>query len=117
MLGIIFIFLKNGIVGISRLTPESTDRDAEMLAYLKQGDILAEHNLMPENQYPASATATALSEVELLSIRRQEFLELLIEYEDIALELARMLSGRLVDINTRLSSKGAETKISLSLWV
>lgn len=105
-------FIKNGIVGISRLTPESQHDEAEILAYLKQGDILAEHNLL-EHHYPASGTATALSEVDVLTVRRQELIDLLLGYDQLALELAKMLSERLMGINTRLSSKGADIKLSL----
>lgn len=105
-------FIKNGIVGISRLTPESQHDEGEILAYLKQGDILAEHNLL-EHHYPASGTATALSEVDVLTVRRQELIDLLLGYDQLALELAKMLSERLMGINTRLSSKGADIKLSL----
>lgn len=109
-------FIKNGIVGISRLTPESQHDEGEILAYLKQGDILAEHNLL-EHHYPASGTATALSEVDVLLVRRQELLDLLLGYNQIALELAKLLSARLMGINTRLSSKGADIKLSLIFGV
>ncbi len=110
-------FIKNGIIGISRLTPGSSQQDAEILAYLKQGDILAEHNLLQGHHYPAAATATALSEVELLRVNRQNMLEMMLGYDNTALEMARMLSQRLIGINTRLSSKGAEIKLSLIFGV
>ncbi|MCB9437894.1 MAG: cyclic nucleotide-binding domain-containing protein [Anaerolineales bacterium] len=109
-------FIKNGIVGISRLTPESQHDEGEILAYLKQGDVLAEHNLL-EHHYAASGTATALSEVDVLLVRRQELLDLLLGYDQIALELAKLLSERLMGINTRLSSKGADIKLSLIFGV
>ncbi len=105
-------FVKSGIVGISRLTPGDTQQDASILAYLKQGDLFSEHNLLDSHQYPASATVTALSEVEVLEIKRRDLLDLLIRYDKSALELARMLSQRLIAINTRLSSTGADTKLS-----
>lgn len=106
-------FIKMGIVGISRITPNTTTREAPIFAYLKQGDILAEHNLLGERQYAASATATALSEVDLLQIRRGDFLDFLLTFDDLALELARILSERLMVINNRLSSQGSETKLAL----
>lgn len=106
--------IKSGIVGISRLTPDERYNDnTEMLAYLKQGDILGEHNLSSHHNLAATATATALSEVELLLIRREDFLDVLLRYDIAALRLAQMLSGRLVNLNGRLSSKGADVKLSM----
>ncbi len=106
--------IKSGIVGISRLTPDERHTDAtEILAYLKQGDILGEHNLSSNHNLAATATATALSEVELLVMRREDFLSMLLRYDATALRLAQMLSGRLVGLNSRLSTKGGEIKLSL----
>lgn len=106
--------IKSGIVGISRLTPDERDNDAtETLAYLKQGDILGEHNLSAQHNLAASATATAMSEVEVLIMRREDFLSVLTDYESTALRLAQMLSSRLINLNTRLSTKGADVKLSL----
>lgn len=106
-------FIKSGIVGISRISGEGHDDSTEVLAYLKQGDILGEHNLLTHHQYTATATATALSEVELLSMRHEAFLDLLLEYDNAALRLARMLAERIIAVNGRLSSKGADTKLTV----
>ena len=106
-------FIKTGIVGISRLTPESNSSEIEVLAYLKQGDILGEHNLFTEHQYAAMTTATALSEVELLVLSKEHFLSLMLNYDKTALKLAKMLAQRLLSVNTRLSSKGADVRLSL----
>ena len=106
-------FIKSGIVGISRLTPESSTRETEILAYLKQGDLLGEHNLLTDHIYPASTTATALSEVELLVMGHEIFMDLLRSFDEVALRLAKVIAERIVDVNARLSSKGADVKASI----
>lgn len=106
-------FIKSGIVGISRISGEHHEADREVLAYLKQGDILGEHNLLAAHNFAATATATALSEVELLAMKREDFIALLLNYDNAALRLARMLAERIVSVNTRLSSKGADTKLTV----
>ncbi len=106
-------FIKSGIVGISRISGEGHDDNTEVLAYLKQGDLLGEHNLLTDYQYSATATATALSEVELLTMRHEDFLNLLLTYDAVALRLARVLAERIVSVNGRLSSKGADTKLTV----
>lgn len=106
--------IKNGIVGISRLKPDERHTDeTEILAYLKQGDLLGEHNLSAQHNLPSLATATALSEVELLRIHRNDFMEILLRYESVALKLAKMLGERLLDLNRRLGSKGGDVKLSV----
>ncbi len=101
--------IKNGVVGISYLSPDR--RGSQTLAYLKQGDILGEIGVL-ENQ-ARSATATALSTVEVLVIKRDLFLRLLAKYDQAALELARMLGRQLVATSARLSQSDLETRLIL----
>lgn len=110
-------FVKNGIVGVSRLSPGSQSQDAPIFAYLKQGDILAEHNLLQDHHYPASATISALSEVDVLHIKRHDFLQLLLNFDMMALELGHILAERLSTIHLRLSKQDAETQLALIFGV
>ena len=101
--------IKNGIVGISHL---STDRKtSQTLAYLRQGDILGEIGVL-QNQV-RSATATALSNIDVLVIKREQFLRLLEKYDTAAIELARMLGRQLVATSARLGQQEAGTNLVL----
>lgn len=101
--------IKNGIVGISSLSPDM--RSGQILAYLKQGDIVGEIGVL-ENQV-RSATAVALSNVEVLVIKRAQFLSLLEKYDTAALELARMLGRQLITTSARLSHTDRKTHLIL----
>lgn len=101
--------IKNGIVGIARLGPGR--KQSQNLAYLKQGDILGEIGILEDQT--RSATATALSKVEVLAIKRNQFLELVQKYDSAALELARMLGRQLVATSARLEQR--ETGVHLIL--
>ncbi|MBI1881880.1 MAG: cyclic nucleotide-binding domain-containing protein [Chloroflexi bacterium] len=93
------VFLvKSGIVGITHLSPGA--KSNQILAYLKQGDILGEIGILGNKA--RSATATALSEVSVLMLKRDIFLELLQKFNATALELARILGQQLVVTTNRL---------------
>jgi CRP-like cAMP-binding protein len=101
--------IKNGIVGISHLSPDRTS--GQTLAYLKQGDILGEIGIL-ESQ-TRSATATALSNVETLVLKRDQFLNLLQKYDTAAIELARMLGRQLLATSARLEQSESHTRLVL----
>ncbi|MBN1200969.1 MAG: cyclic nucleotide-binding domain-containing protein [Anaerolineae bacterium] len=108
-------FIKIGIVGITRLSPNT--RDTQILDYLKQGDLLGEYNLLSEQCAVASATATALSEVDVLLMAQDDFIYLLENHHKAAIELARMLLQRLLAASERLSSRGTSNTLSLVIGV
>lgn len=96
-------FIKSGIVGISHL---ASDRlKTEVLTYLKQGDLLGEYGLLFDQNVAASATATALSEVDMLVMKRQEVLDLLKAHPNAAIELIQMLTQRLLALDTQRRTK------------
>lgn len=105
------LFIKNGIVGITRLAPQS--QDAQMLAYLKQGDMLGEMSLFMEQSAVSNATATALSEVSVLAIKRDAFRDYLKQDRQAALELSRILLLRLQETNSRLVSINEDSRLAL----
>ncbi len=94
-------FIKSGIVGLTRLSPNT--RSAQILTYFKEGDFLGEYGLLPDQNVTSAATATALSEVEVLVMQRRDVLNLFQLHPTAALEMIQMLTQRLVDQDARLS--------------
>jgi CRP-like cAMP-binding protein len=98
-------FIKSGIVGITHLS--SQKRATPILTYLKQGDLLGEYGLLFEQNVATSATASALSEVEVLLMKREDVLDLLKKHPSAAIELIQMLAQRLLAMDTQRESKTA----------
>jgi CRP-like cAMP-binding protein len=88
----------NGIVAVKRIL--AGDKEI-LLAYLMSGSTFGEVGIL-ENQ-PRSATVSALSDVDVLVIRREDFLKILNKYPSVAIELAKMLGRYLVESNKRAS--------------
>jgi len=95
----------NGIVAVKNMMREKE----RILAYLMPGNIFGEVGIL-ENQ-PRSASVEALSEVDVLAIKREDFLAILEKHSSIAVELARMLGHYLVQANRRLSNEDSETRL------
>lgn len=64
-------FIKSGIVGITRYSPQT--KEQKILNYLKAGDILGEYSVIAGQGGTASATAAALSNVDVLTLNRPNF--------------------------------------------
>ena len=92
-------FIKSGVVGISRFSAENNEK--KMLAYLKPGDIIGEYGVMLRQGGAATATATAMSAVTMLMIRKHEFLNVLNKYPAVTVEVVRILVQRLLLANDR----------------
>jgi CRP-like cAMP-binding protein len=106
-------FIKSGIVGITHLS--SDRRDTRILTYLKQGDLLGEYGLLFEQNVSASVTATALSEVDVLVMKRQDVLDLLKKHPSAAIELIQILAQRLLAMDAQ--SRTTEAALCLVLGV
>ena len=102
----LFMIVK-GIVAVKNMAGDKE----QVLAYLMQGNIFGEVGIL-ENQ-PRSASVEALSEVDVLAIKREDFIEILQQHSSVAIELARMLGRYLIQANRRLSNEGSETKLIL----
>jgi CRP-like cAMP-binding protein len=97
----------NGIVAV-----KSVVRGREnILAYLMPGNTFGEVGIL-ENQ-TRSASVSALSEVEVLVLQREDFVDILQRQPGVAIELARLLGRYLVQSSRRLSSENAETRLIL----
>ncbi|MCS6832401.1 MAG: cyclic nucleotide-binding domain-containing protein, partial [Flammeovirgaceae bacterium] len=86
----------NGIVAVKRIL--GGDKEA-LLAYLMPGSTFGEVGIL-ENQ-PRSATVSALSDVDVLVIRREDFMKILLKYPSVSIELAKMLGRYLLESNKR----------------
>lgn len=98
--------IRHGLVEITRLCPNGR---VEKLAYLKPGDVLGEVSLV--TRLSCTATATALSQVDLLLIRRTAWDDLLARHSSVAIALARILGQRLSNTTARLSRLTAENHL------
>lgn len=110
------VFVKNGIVGVTRLMPGSK-QDSQILAYLKQGDMVGEVTMLLETGLVADTTATALSEVDVLAARPKEIREYLKQDRVAALALARLIVERLQQTGERLVHTNKENKLALVFGV
>ena len=106
-----FYIIKSGFVGITTLAAQQ--ETANSLAYLEKGQILGEVGLLVGQK--ATATATALSRVQLLSLTRSAFFKLLNDYAPVATQLARILGQRLAT-TTRLLNR-SKAQINLCVLV
>ena len=106
--------VKRGIVAVTRASVLTGETHA--LAYLMQGDLLGEMEFLSSAQgaATAAATAVALTELDLLAMKGQDFLDLLQEESSVALGLARDLVRRLKATNERIGTgDGLENRVCL----
>ncbi len=101
----LFIIIQ-GIVKIKKVVPGHPDK---ILAYLLPGNTFGELGILEKK--PRSATVQALTDVELLFIQRESFIQILHEHPSITIELARMLGYYLTESNKRLTQGGREKKV------
>jgi CRP-like cAMP-binding protein len=100
--------IANGIVSIQRRTGKA---QSQTLAYLMPGNTFGEVGIL-ENQ-PRSATVMAVTEVDVLVIRRAEFLDILHRYPTVTIELAKMLGRYLVESNKRIARGNSRARMIL----
>lgn len=99
--------INNGIVAVRRVVREKEST----LAYLMPGNTFGEVGIL-ENQ-ARSASVVALSEVDVLVIRREDFVEIMHQYPVVSIELAKTLGRYLMQSNRRLSQEGSDSKLIL----
>lgn len=102
-----------GLVKISRI---SEDGKEVILAVMGKGDFFGELSLL--DGQARSANVTVLKDSEMLLIHRDDFLPLLKEFPQIAIELLKVLAGRLRKSDTQIKSlslKNAVGKVAGTL--
>lgn len=88
--------------GNARVAITGTEGRETVLAFLEEGDFFGEMSLLDGD--PRSATVRATTDVRLLLVRRQTFLDLLRQFPEIAIGLMTELSGRLRHANRKISA-------------
>ena len=100
--------------GEVRVSQKSDPNNEEALIVLKKGDLFGEMGLLED--LPRSATVIAHSNVVMLEIAREDFLDFITKESEagvkILLKLSRILSSRLRETDTKL-----KTFISLTMWL
>ncbi len=100
--------------GEVRVSQKSDPDNEEALVVLKKGDLFGEMGLLED--LPRSATVIAHSNVVILEIKRDDFLEFLNNESEagvkILIKLSKILSSRLRETDTKL-----KTFISLTKWL
>lgn len=97
----IFI-VQSGMLAVTRTSVVMGE--IHTLAYLHEGDLLGEIELLSSPQSLTIATATALTQAVLLEMKGADFLDLLNEKNGVALELARILAQRLRATTERIGT-------------
>lgn len=97
--GQVMYIIRSGRVKISRINYTGEE---VILAILGATDFFGELSIIDEG--PRSATVTSLEEVELLSLRRQDFLELMTQHPVIAISLLKLMAMRLRKTDAQLVS-------------
>jgi CRP-like cAMP-binding protein len=100
--------IANGIVAVKKLVNKQKEH---IFAYLMHGQSFGEVGIL-ENR-PRSATVSAVSEVDVIVIQRNDFLDILHRYSVVAIELARTLGRYLTETNHRLSRSKTAAKLIL----
>lgn len=94
-----FYILLDGSAKVAVTGPEGGEA---VLAFLEEGDFFGEMSLLDGD--PRSATVRATSEVHLLLLRRQAFMELLRRFPEIAIGILTELAARLRHANRKISA-------------
>ncbi|TAF34287.1 MAG: cyclic nucleotide-binding domain-containing protein [Cytophagales bacterium] len=100
--------ITNGIVAVKRRGASNQDH---VLAYLMPGNSFGEVGIL-ENQ-TRSASVTALSDVDLIVIRREDFLDILHDFPQVAIELCKTLGRYLVESNRRVARGNKKSRLIL----
>ncbi|MBI5931579.1 MAG: cyclic nucleotide-binding domain-containing protein [Chloroflexi bacterium] len=108
-------FVKSGIVGMTHFNPH--DANKRILSYVKQGEILGFYALQVGHIQSSPVTATALSEVEVLALKREDVFELIEKHHVAALALNQMLIQRVITLANRSDGSADEARLALVVSV
>jgi CRP/FNR family transcriptional regulator, nitrogen oxide reductase regulator len=98
-----FYIIIEGKVKVAKLA--STGKEI-ILSFFGSGEMFGEVAVFENRPYPASAKA--VTEARLLSIRKADFLNFLLKHPEIALKIMGILSSRLRDSQSRLRDLAGE---------
>lgn len=98
----------NGIVAVKKIIATGKE---QIFAYLMAGNTFGEVGIL-ENQ-PRSATVSALSDVDVLVIQREDFIQMMYDYPQIGIGLCKMLGKYLVESNRRQTRASKKARLIL----
>ncbi|MEB3286988.1 MAG: Crp/Fnr family transcriptional regulator [Vampirovibrionales bacterium] len=87
--------------GIAKITLLNDKNDAVNVTLFKTGDFFGELSLL-EARPTRTANVIAASEVEVLAIQRPQFMKLMHQHPDLALNMAKVLGQRIRAMNDRM---------------
>ena len=108
-----FFIILSGVVKVTRL---SDDGREVILAILGESDFFGEMSLLDGES--RSANVIALEKTEVLTLNREDFLEVLHEYPTIAIQLVKEMAGRLRKSDRQIASlslSDAEKRITMCI--
>jgi NTE family protein len=85
--------------GLARVLVAEPDGEQGAVARLRRGDVIGEMSLLTDE--PRSATVVAATETTALELGRDDFATLVSRHPHVLLNLSRILSRRLVEVNVR----------------
>ncbi|MDQ3930242.1 MAG: cyclic nucleotide-binding domain-containing protein [Chloroflexota bacterium] len=94
--------ISHGMLAVTRTSPLTGE--THHLAYLKPGDLLGELEALEGPHSLATATATAVTQVDLLEIGSADFLDMLQRENWVLMDLSRKLAQRLRATTERLGT-------------
>lgn len=97
--GQVLFVIRSGRVKISRINSAGEE---VILAILGPADFFGELSIIDGG--PRSATVTSLDEVELLSLRRKDFFDILHSYPLVSISLLKLMAGRIRKTDAQLVS-------------
>lgn len=103
----LFVLL-NGIAVVKKIFQNEPDK---ILAYLMPGNSFGEVGIL-ENK-PRSATVGALTEVDVITIPKNDFEQLLLKYPQVGIELAKLLGHYLTETNKRFTRGDVDSRVVL----
>jgi CRP/FNR family transcriptional regulator, nitrogen oxide reductase regulator len=98
-----FYIVAEGKVKVTKLA--STGKEI-ILSFFGPGEMFGEVAVFENKPYPASAQA--ISETRLISIKKSDFLDLLMKHPSVSLKIISILSGRLREAQNRLRDLAGE---------
>lgn len=108
-------FIQNGVSAVTYR--ESQFATPEHYAYLKENDIFGEAGIFAEGVHYATASVSAVTDVDLVVLPYQAFIDILTNYHPAALEVARILTERLTVTSDKLIREIEQQNLYLIIGV
>ena len=89
------------VTGLAKIALVTGKREEVNVTLLKAGDFFGELTLLQKDPV-RTANVVAATDVEVVAVQKKEFLELMKQYPELALNIARVIGGRLRNMNDRL---------------